>query len=223
LDGRFINAYRSQLPYDATGANPAARLTIDLAAGDRYLIGLCQTATANWLTTSSPVLDYANAMVPNKQPGTSAAESNWQEHINGEPQYSPPIGPLAPAKFTGSLYIVTGRNPAPECTNFSASLENSTGAFVETVAPNGLGPRRACWAICFGQRNVRGRGRSARLLRIHVRAEWVWGRRRITFQFRCRPCGSSEVRYQAAIRKSHDFRQESIAEMIFEFSCPPSR
>jgi len=36
----FINAYRSQLPYDATGANPAARLTIDLAAGDRYLIGV---------------------------------------------------------------------------------------------------------------------------------------------------------------------------------------
>lgn len=37
----FINAYRSVIPYDATGANPAARLTIDLAAGDRYLIGLC--------------------------------------------------------------------------------------------------------------------------------------------------------------------------------------
>jgi hypothetical protein len=55
----FINAYRSQLPYDAAGSNPAARLTIDLAAGDRYLIGLCQTATANLLTTSSPVLDYA--------------------------------------------------------------------------------------------------------------------------------------------------------------------
>ncbi len=81
----FINAYRSQLPYDATGANPAARLTIDLAAGDRYLIGLCQTATANWLTTSAPVLDYANAMVPNKQPTTSGAESNWQEHIDGKP------------------------------------------------------------------------------------------------------------------------------------------
>lgn len=32
----FINAYRSILPYDATGANPAARLTIDLAAGDQY-------------------------------------------------------------------------------------------------------------------------------------------------------------------------------------------
>ncbi len=156
----FINAYRSQLPYDPTGANPAARLTIDLAAGDRYLIGLCQTATANWLTTSAPVLDYANAMVPNKQPTTSGAESNWQEHIDGKPQYSPPIGPLAPAKFTGSLYIVTGRNPAPECTNFSASLENSTGAYVETVAPNGAGTTSGMlgymfWAAeCQGTRSI---------------------------------------------------------------------
>lgn len=156
----FINAYRSQIPYDATGTNPSARLTIDLAAGDRYLIGLCQTATANWLTTSSPVLDYANAMVPNKQPNTSGAESNWQEHIDGKPQYSPPIGPLAPAKFTGSLYIVTGRNPAPECTNFSASLENSTGTYVRTVAPNGAGSSSGMlgymfWAAeCQGTRSV---------------------------------------------------------------------
>src|SRR5260370_4608578 len=123
----FINAYRSQLPYDATGANAAARLTIDLAAGDRYLIGLCQYATANWLLTSNPVLDNTNAMVPNKQPNTSGAESNWQEHVDVKPQYSPPIGPLAPAKFTGSLYIVTGRNPAPECTNFSRSEERRVG------------------------------------------------------------------------------------------------
>jgi len=156
----FINAYRSQLPYDATGANPAARLTIDLAAGDRYLIGLCQKATASWLTTSAPVLDYANAMVPNKQPNASGAEANWQEHIDGKPQYSPPIGPLAPAKFTGSLYIVTGRNPAPECTNFSASLENSTGAYVQTVAPNGAGTTHGMlgymfWAgECQGTRSV---------------------------------------------------------------------
>src|SRR5437763_8838188 len=131
----FIDAYRSQLPYDATGANPAARLTIDLAAGDRYLIGLCQKATASWLTTSAPVLDYANAMVPNKQPSTSGAQSNWQEHIDGKPTFNPPIPALAPAKFTGSLYIVTGNRPAPECTNFSASLENSTGSYVQTVVP----------------------------------------------------------------------------------------
>src|SRR5580700_6979974 len=156
----FINAYRSQLPYDATGANPAARLTIDLAAGDRYLIGLCQYATANWLLTSSPVLDYANAMVPNKQPGASAAESNWLEHVDGKPQYNPPIGPLAPAKFTGSVYLVTGHSPAPECNNFSASLQNSTGSFVETVAPNGAGTTSGMlgylfWAAeCQGTRTV---------------------------------------------------------------------
>lgn len=136
----FINAYRSILPYDATGANPAARLTIDLAAGDQYLVQIAATATTNWLNPSSPVLDYANAMVPNKQPtSASSAESNWQQHISGYPRITPPVPPLAPAKMTGSLYIVTGRNPAPECANFSASLEDSTGTFVQTVAPAGSG------------------------------------------------------------------------------------
>ena len=152
----FISAYRSQIPYDATGANPAARLTLDLGAGDRYLIGLAQYATANWLTTSNPVLDYANAMVPNKQPGTSAAESNWLEHVDGKPQYSPPIGPLAPAKFTGSVYLVTGRNPAPECTNFSASLEDSTGTFVKTVAPNGAGSTSGMLGYMFWAAECQG-------------------------------------------------------------------
>jgi hypothetical protein len=157
---QFISAYRSQIPYDVTGANPAARLTVDLGAGDRYLIPLAQEATANWLQTSNPVLDYANAMVPNKQPSTSAAESNWQEHVDGKPQYSPPIGPLAPAKFTGSVYLVTGHSPAPECNNFSASLENSTGTYVQTVAPNGAGTTSGMlgymfWAAeCQGTRTV---------------------------------------------------------------------
>lgn len=152
----FITAYRSQIPYDATGANPAARLTLDLGAGDQYLIGLAQYATANWLKTSSPVLDYANAMVPNKQPSASAAESNWLEHVNGEPRYSPPIGPLAPAKFTGSIYLVTGKNPTPECTNFSASLQDSTGTFVRTVAPNGAGTTSGMLGYMFWAAECQG-------------------------------------------------------------------
>ncbi len=136
----FINAYRSQLPYDASGNNHAARLTIDLAAGDRWLIALCRKATADWLNTSNPVLDYANAMVPSRQPNNAAdAQANWQEHVDGKPQYNPPILPLAPCKFTGGLYIVTGRNPAPECVNFNNSLQKSTGNYVQTVAPNGAG------------------------------------------------------------------------------------
>jgi hypothetical protein len=134
----FVTAYRGQIPYDATGANPAARLTIDLAAGDQYLIGLNRYATANWLTTANPVLDYANAMVPNKQPSTSAAESNWQQHVDGKPNYAPPILPLAPAKFTGSVFLV-GTQVQPECVNFASSLENTTGTFVQSIAPNGAG------------------------------------------------------------------------------------
>jgi hypothetical protein len=158
----FINAYRSVLPYDATGVNPAARLTIDLAAGDRWLIDLTRKATADWLSTAAaPALDYANAMVPNRQPhSASDAIANWQEHVDGKPQYSPPIPPLAPAKFTGSLYIVTGNKPAPECVRFSASLTQGTGSFVQNVAPNGAGSSSGMlgymfWAAeCQGTRTI---------------------------------------------------------------------
>jgi hypothetical protein len=147
----FINAYRSQEPYDATGNNPAARLTIDLAAGDRWLIPLATKATTDWLTTTNPVLDYANAMVPSKQPtSASAAESNWQEHIDGKPQYSPPIPPLAPAKFTGSLYISgTKGGLPPECTLFSGSLIDTTGSYVQSVAPNGAGTTNGMLGYMF--------------------------------------------------------------------------
>jgi hypothetical protein len=146
----FINAYRSQLPYDASGANPAARLTIDLAAGDRWLIDLDRYATQNWLSTSNPVLDYANAMVPSKQPSSaSSAASNWQEHIDGKSNYSPQIPPLAPAKFTGSLYITDGKQPIPECVDFSTSLENSTGSYVQSVAPNGAGTTNGMLGYMF--------------------------------------------------------------------------
>jgi hypothetical protein len=156
----FINTYRSVLPYDATGNNHAARLTIDLAAGDRWLIALTQKASSDWLKTTSPVLDYANAMVPSRQPGTSAAVSNWQEHVDGKPQYAPPIPPLAPAKFTGSVYLVTGRTPAPECVNFNGSLQKSTVSYVQTVAPKGAGTTSGMlgfmfWAAeCQGTRTV---------------------------------------------------------------------
>jgi hypothetical protein len=157
----FIDAYRSVHPYDASGNDPAARLTIDLAAGDRWLIDIGRKATADWLDPDNPVLDYANAMVPARQPrSASAAIANWQEHLDGKPQYSPPYPPLAPAKFTGSLYIVTGSKPAPECVSFSSSLQNSTGSFVLNAAPNGAGVTDGLlgymfWAAeCQGTRSI---------------------------------------------------------------------
>ncbi|MGH3736164.1 MAG: hypothetical protein ACRDT6_11175 [Micromonosporaceae bacterium] len=137
----FIDAYRAVRPYDASGADPAARLTIDVAAGDRWLIALNRKATADWLRPDAPVLDYANAMVPARQPnGAADAIANWQEHIDGKPQYAPPVPPLAPAKFTGGLYIAGGRRqPYPECIDFATSLQSSTGSWVRTAAPNGAG------------------------------------------------------------------------------------
>jgi hypothetical protein len=154
----FITAYRSQEPYDATGSNPAARLTIDVAAGDQYLTALDRYATQNWLTTSNPVLDYANAMVASKQLSTSRQEGQWQEHVSGEPQYGPPVPPLAPAKFAGSVYI-TGSQIPPECNDFAASLESSTGSFVQNVAPAGAGTTPGMLGYMFwasGQPSTRG-------------------------------------------------------------------
>jgi hypothetical protein len=132
--GAFISAYRAIHPYDATGADPTARLTIDLAAGDRWLIDLTRKATADWLRTDLPVLDYANAMVPSKQPTTSGAIANWQEHVDGKAQYAPPIPPLAPAKFTGSVYLTESSQVRPECNAFAKSLQSSTASFVQSVA-----------------------------------------------------------------------------------------
>ncbi|MEV0272926.1 hypothetical protein AB0H43_29460 [Hamadaea sp. NPDC050747] len=135
----FITAYRAAHPYNAAGTDPTARLTIDTAAGDRWLIDINRKATADWLRTDTPVLDYANAMVPARQPSTSSAIANWQEHLDGKPTYSPPVLPLAPAKFTGGLYVAEGSKVRPECTNFAASLQSSTGSWLTTAAPNGAG------------------------------------------------------------------------------------
>jgi len=159
---QFIRAYRAELPYDVNGANHAARLTIDLAAGDRWLIAITRKATADWLRDTSLAevrLDYANAMVPARQPSARDAIANWQEHVDGKLQYAPPIPPLAPAKFTGSVYLVGGR-VIPECNRFATSLQSSTSSFVRSVQGKEAGMTPGMlgymfWAAeCSGTRNV---------------------------------------------------------------------
>ena len=139
----FIDAYRSELPYDATGNNHAARLTIDVGAGDRWLIALNRHATQYWLTTTNPVLDYANAMVGGTSSGTP---TDWQEHLDGKPQYSPPVPPLAPAKFTGGLYL---KGNIANCNNFASSEQKSFANYVQTAAPNGAGITRGMLGFMF--------------------------------------------------------------------------
>jgi hypothetical protein len=147
---QFIRAYRSVHPYQPGGPDPTSLdskelLTIDVAAGDRWLIALNRHATANWLLTENVTrdlgiqLDWANAMVPARQPSYDKAIANWQEHVDGKPQYAPPVPPLAPAKFTGGLYVAEGSQVRPECTTFSASLQKATESFVRNVPPNGAG------------------------------------------------------------------------------------
>ena len=157
---QFIHAYRGEgLAYDPSGVNHAARLTIDLAAGDRWLIAITQKATAAWLNGTAPLLDYANAMVPARQPSARDAIANWQEHVDGKPQYAPPIPPLAPARFTGSVYLV-GSKVIPECNNFASSLQSTTGSFVTSVVSKVPGTSKGMlgymfWAAeCSGTRSV---------------------------------------------------------------------
>jgi hypothetical protein len=141
--GAFIDAYRSLLPYDPTGNNQAARLTIDLGAGDRWLTAITRHATVNWLTSTNPVLDYANAMVAGTSSGTPA---DWQEHITGKPNYAPPVPPLAPAKLTGGLYL-KGNNA--NCNNFASSEEKADATYVQTVPPNGAGETAGMLGFMF--------------------------------------------------------------------------
>lgn len=128
----FVDAYRQVHPYDATGADHAARLTIDLAAGNRYLQDLSRYATLHWLDNADPVLDYANAMVAR----SSGTPDTWQEHIDGKPQYAPPIPPKAPNRLTAGLYL---KGDLANCDDFGSSELAADADYVQTVAPNGAG------------------------------------------------------------------------------------
>ncbi len=142
----FIAAYRSTiLPYDAGAIHPAARLTIDLAPGDEYLVPLTRYAVSHWLTTAHPVLDYANAMVPFHPVSASEFEKGWEEHVEGRP----PVPPLAPSKLTGSLYTMTAGHVLSECNDWNHSLQNATRSFVETVEPHGAGSTKGLLGFMF--------------------------------------------------------------------------
>src|SRR6516225_3647159 len=147
----FITAYRSVLPYDSTGNNDAARLTIDLGNDDVYLQALSAYATSNWLAPANPVLDYANAMVASQKTPVSALETGWSQHVNGVMG----VSPLAPAKVTGSLWLVAGQ---ANCATFTTSDQNAASNFVETIPPNGAGTTRGMLGFMFWAAGCQGQG-----------------------------------------------------------------
>lgn len=138
----FIDAYRFVHPYDEMGDNHAARLTIDLAAGGRYLQELNRHATIHWLDNANPVLDYANAMVHRR----SGSPDNWQEHVDGMPTYNPVIPPKAPNRFTGGLYL---KGNLANCTDFDSSEQWQHSEYVQTVAPAGAGTTNGMLGFMF--------------------------------------------------------------------------
>jgi hypothetical protein len=149
---QFVTAYRSQIPYDATGANYAARLTIDLGDGDTYLTKLANYAVTNWLKTSAPVLDYGNAMVAGQKTGVATLESGWQQHVDG---LSGSVPPMVPAKLAGSLWLVGGK---ANCDNFSNSDQNTAASFVENLAPAGAGTTTGMLGYMFWAAGCQGNG-----------------------------------------------------------------
>jgi hypothetical protein len=148
----FVNAYRSVVPYDPTGANYPSRLTIDLGNDDLYLTPLANYATTNWLNTTNPVLDYANAMVSSQKTGVSTLETGWQQHVDG---VSGSVPPLAPAKLTGSLWLIAGQ---PNCDNFSSSDQNTAVNFVENLPPDGAGTTSGMLGYMFWAAGCQGNG-----------------------------------------------------------------
>src|SRR3954462_3578949 len=149
---QFVSAYRSVMPYDASGSNFAARLTIDIGDGDTYLTAIANYAVTNWLQPSSPVLDYANAMVGSQKASVATLESGWQQHVAG---LSGSVPPMAPAKLTGSLWLIGGK---PNCNNFSNSDQNTAASFIQNLAPAGAGTSTGMLGYMFWAAGCQGNG-----------------------------------------------------------------
>lgn len=149
---QFVSAYRSVIPYDASGQNPAARLTIDVGNNDQYLTKIENYAVTNWLNDSNPVLDYANAMVASQNTTVQTLMTGWQQHVNGLPGSVPP---QAPARLTGSLWLV---HSTPNCANYSTSDQATAANFVETVPPNGAGTTAGMLGYMFWAGGCQGNG-----------------------------------------------------------------
>jgi len=148
---QFITAYRSVIPYDPTGNNYAARLTIDLGNDDLYLQALSAYATANWLNTGNPVLDYGNAMVASQKTVVASLENGWTQHVDGVTG----VPPVAPAKLTGSLWLVAGQ---PNCATFASSDQKAAASFVESIPPKGAGTTPGMLGFMFWAAGCQGQG-----------------------------------------------------------------
>ena len=145
-------------PTTRAGPTPAARLTIDTAAGDRSLIGINQKATADWLRTDAPVLDYANAMVPARQPSASSAVAS----LAGAHRRQAPVQPGGRAARAGQVHrlAVRGRGiPGTARVQQLRRLGDQGHRRLRPARPAAHEPQRAHPRACSGSCSGRPSGR----------------------------------------------------------------
>jgi hypothetical protein len=91
-------------------------------------------------------------MVASQKTSISKLESGWQQHVTG---ISGSVPPLAPARLTGSLWLIGGQ---PNCNNFSTSDESTAANFVETIQPAGAGTTSGMLGYMFWAAGCQGNG-----------------------------------------------------------------
>ena len=138
---------------------------------------------------------------------SSGAPSDWREHIDGKPNYAPPVPPLAPAKLTAGLYL---KGNIANCTNFASSEQKADATYVQTVAPHGAGTTAGMLGFMFWAAEYKWRDAAIPATVPPNTCEGGMGVAATTFAIGIlrRPCGSSSSahdRERGADRESrHD-------------------
>ncbi len=90
-------------------------------------------------------------MVASQKTTVSALETGWSQHVDGVTG----VPPLAPAKLTGSLWLVAAQ---PNCATFSTSDQKTAANFVETIPPKGAGTTNGMLGFMFWAAGCQGQG-----------------------------------------------------------------
>ena len=135
-------------------------------------------------------------MVPARQPSASTAPSPiGRSTSTASPSTTPPVRPLAPAKFTGSLYLAEGSRVRAECNNYDASVTKATAEYVQRVLPHpSLSGQDAghCSGSCSGLPSGRRPAASPPSRRTRARAGWALVQRRSRCRCQCPRSGRTD-------------------------------
>jgi len=127
----FVKVYRQQIAYQAGDTpSPPSILTVDLGAGTGFLTSLSAKA-AGWLNASTPLINWANAMVAGDANGDNS--QYWEQHLNGASWAN--IPPMNPHQLVGCLYASSG---ATACQTYSGSALEKGVAWSQSHNTRGL-------------------------------------------------------------------------------------